>query len=128
MKSALTSTTDYGVVMVRQNGHMYEVLAGNPNQSPRIIAAGTLKRPPQAVVVNDLRLDQDTGRVEVAGSEIHLTPTEFQILAKLMSEPTRIFSASELPACAVRTHVYRLRHKLPAGYIRNVPGRGWGLL
>jgi DNA-binding response OmpR family regulator len=44
----------------------------------------------------DVTLDQGTHAVTVAGQGVHLTPTEFDLLAALMSAPGRVFSRAEL--------------------------------
>ncbi|NBV89847.1 MAG: DNA-binding response regulator, partial [Actinobacteria bacterium] len=48
------------------------------------------------VRVGNVTLDPGPRTVEVSGSEIELTPTEFDLLAHLMSRPGHVFSRDEL--------------------------------
>jgi two-component system alkaline phosphatase synthesis response regulator PhoP len=86
-------------------------------------------------------LDRDQRSVTVGGAEVSLTPTEFDLLATLMSEPGRVFSrASLLEAVqgiafegmerSINVHVRNLRTKIepdPANprYIETVFGVGY---
>jgi two-component system alkaline phosphatase synthesis response regulator PhoP len=45
---------------------------------------------------HELRLDRDRHDVTVAGRAVELTPSEFELLAALMSRPGRVFSRLEL--------------------------------
>ena len=90
-----------------------------------------------------LTLDLDRHFLEVDGSEAHLTPTEFRILAILMREPERLFSRSQLVEKAlgydyegmdrtIDVHILNLRRKIEADpnspkYIRTVYGMGYKL-
>jgi DNA-binding response OmpR family regulator len=107
-----------------------------------------LKRAPEGVpgaasgeerlTVGDLSIDFLTKEVTIAGAGIHLTKTEFEILALLASHPFRIFSREEIidrlwkdsPYVTVRTvdvHINRLRKKLgdKAAWIANRTGYGY---
>jgi two-component system, OmpR family, response regulator len=59
-----------------------------------------LRRPAQresaALHAADLELDLRTRRVERAGSEIHLTAREFELLAYLMRHPNQVLSRSQI--------------------------------
>ncbi|MFQ6102652.1 MAG: winged helix-turn-helix domain-containing protein, partial [Anaerolineae bacterium] len=52
--------------------------------------------PPEVLRVADIALDQSSHEVTVAGRPVSLTPSEFDLLAILMSAPGRVFSRSEL--------------------------------
>ncbi|HEU4918774.1 MAG TPA: response regulator transcription factor, partial [Candidatus Limnocylindrales bacterium] len=78
---------------------------------------------PDRVVAGDLTLDLPRMRAELAGRQIELTPTEFQLLATLAGRPGRIFTRSQLLDAvhgvafesyerAIDTHVKNLRRKL----------------
>jgi len=73
--------------------------------SPRVLAArvrAVLRRsgaqPPPAEVlrVADIVLDRSAHRVTVRGEAVSLTPSEFDLLAALMSAPGRVFTRLEL--------------------------------
>ena len=89
----------------------------------------------------DLELDRERRRVFRSGGEIHLGPTEFNLLAFLMSVPGRIYSRQQLLNAVwgedayidertVDVHVGRLRKVLNRGGlrdpIRTVRGGGYG--
>ena len=91
--------------------------------------------------VADVVLDRDSRRVTVAGQEVALTPSEFDLLAILMTQPGRAFSRQylleELQGIAVEgtektinVHVRNLRSKIepdPANprYVETVFGVGY---
>ena len=87
--------------------------------------------------VGEVELDEATRRVRVAGSEITLTATEFDLLAYLMSAPGQVFSRERLlsdvwgyaAVSGTRTvdvHVAQLRGKLGEhDIIRTVRGVGY---
>ena len=99
------------------------------------------RRPqPQAglVVVGPVELDSAARRVRIAGEPIHLTPTEFDLLALLASRPGAVLSREQLLAdirgwrdgAGLRTvdsHVRGLRAKVGASLIRTVHGIGYAL-
>ena len=72
---------------------------------------------------------------------MHLTRREFEVLVTMATDPTRVFSRSELvhavwgtthlSARTIETHLARLRHRLAAAggthYIQNAWGQGWAL-
>jgi DNA-binding response OmpR family regulator len=53
---------------------------------------------PEAEVlrVADILLDRGSHSVQVGGNPVHLTPSEFDLLAALMSAPGRVFSRLQL--------------------------------
>jgi len=52
--------------------------------------------PPEVLRVADITLDKGSHEVTVAGRSVSLTPSEFDLLAILMSAPGHVFSRSEL--------------------------------
>ena len=93
-----------------------------------------------AITVGDLEIDVAGHRVTSAGEEIHLTPTEFELLKTLAMKPGRLMTHRALlievwgPEYADDNHVLRgqianLRRKIePADgprYIRTDPGVGY---
>ena len=84
-----------------------------------------------------IEVDTNARRATVGGSEIELTPTEFDLLAYLLRNPGRVFSRDQLltdvwgysSAVGSRTvdvHVAQLRSKLePVEIIRTVRGVGY---
>ncbi len=52
--------------------------------------------PPEVLRAADVILDRSSHTVTVAGRSVSLTPSEFDLLAILMSVPERVFSRSEL--------------------------------
>jgi two-component system alkaline phosphatase synthesis response regulator PhoP len=85
----------------------------------------------------DVSLDRAHYEVRVGTRAIPLTPTEFEIMAALMSQPGRIFSRSQLLNAAhgvafesyeraIDSHIRNLRHKLePDDFIVTVHGVGY---
>jgi DNA-binding response OmpR family regulator len=93
---------------------------------------------PGVLTVGDLRLDTGTRRVHVASAEVHLTPTEFDLLVCLAGKPGRVLTREELLAevwdwpgasgtRTVDSHVKALRAKLGADRVRTVHGVGYAL-
>jgi DNA-binding response OmpR family regulator len=91
----------------------------------------------------DLRLDRERHQLTLAGREVDLTPSEFELLAALMSRPGRVFSRLELLERmqgigyegyerAIDVHVKNLRAKIEADsrhpeYVQTVYGVGYRL-
>jgi DNA-binding response OmpR family regulator len=91
--------------------------------------------------VAEIVLDQEAHTVSVAGEPVHLTPSEFDLLAVLMGSPGRVFSRLDLlealqgttfegVARTIDQHVRNLRTKIepdPANprYIETVFGVGY---
>ncbi|WP_457112900.1 response regulator transcription factor [Marmoricola sp. URHA0025 HA25] len=90
-----------------------------------------------ALEVGEVRLEPATRRVEVAGDEVQLTATEFDLLAALLRRPGQVFTREQLLATAwgiadyggsrtVDVHVAQLRAKLgPKAPIRTHRGVGY---
>lgn len=79
----------------------------------------------EAKRIGELLLDPSGRRVQVTGTEVELTRTEFDILAALMSRPTAVFSRDQLlrevwgpdwvgDEHLVDVHIGHLRRKLAA--------------
>jgi len=77
------------------------------------------------IVVRDLEIEPESGVVRVAGREVALTKTEFELLRCLASRPNRIFSREQLlelvwsydylgDSRLVDVHIRRLRGKVEA--------------
>jgi DNA-binding response OmpR family regulator len=90
------------------------------------------------VVVGDVELDPRTRRITRSGAVVHLTPTEFDLLAFLAESPERVYTRDELlaevwgyeitsGARTVDSHVRALRRKLGNHLIRTVHGVGYAL-
>jgi DNA-binding response OmpR family regulator len=95
---------------------------------------------PQGVVeVGRLRLDPGARRTWVEDTELHLTPTEFDLLVALAAAPGQVLTRERLlaevwgwdgGAGATRTvdsHVKALRAKIGAHRVRTVHGVGYAL-
>jgi len=101
-------------------------------------AAELAARPAARLVVGDLVVDTGARRVVAAGEEVHLTPTEFDLLALLAARPGAVFSREQLLADVwgwrdgsgqrtVDSHVRGLRRKLGSDLVRTVHGVGYAL-
>jgi DNA-binding response OmpR family regulator len=86
--------------------------------------------------LGDLSLDISGRRVSVAGTELHLTPTEFDLLVCLAAAPGEVLTRERLLAevwgwpgasgtRTVDTHVKALRAKIGAERVRTVHGVGY---
>ncbi|HEX4976909.1 MAG TPA: response regulator transcription factor [Nocardioides sp.] len=85
-----------------------------------------------------LRLDPAARRVHVDGTEVHLTPTEFDLLACLAATPGTVLTRERLlgevwgwadggGTRTVDSHVRSLRAKIGAHRVRTVHGVGYAL-
>lgn len=83
-----------------------------------------------------LFIDKDGFRALYDGVDLKLTVTEFQILALLLENPTKVFSRENLinslydtdfygSTRAIDSHIKNLRKKLPKDYIKTVIGAGY---
>ena len=88
--------------------------------------------------LGDLEINQVERRVRRAGVEVHLTPTEFDLLVHLARRPRAVLPRERLlaevwgwvDASGTRTvdsHIKGLRRKLGADLIRTVHGVGYAL-
>lgn len=103
------------------------------------VATSASDRPSQAQRIGDLVVDRRTRRVEVAGAEVHLTPKEFDLLARLVDDPGAVVRREDLMAevwdehwwgstKTLDVHVAALRKKLgDARWIVAIRGVGYRL-
>jgi DNA-binding response OmpR family regulator len=103
--------------------------------------SGTEAAAAKILQVADVRLERDTRLVKVRDEFIDLTPSEFDLLAALMSAPGRVFSRLDLLDIiqgvryegyerTIDTHIKNLRAKIEADpreprYIETVYGVGY---
>ena len=103
--------------------------------------AGQIPHPSTRLQSGEILLDRETHSVTVAGQSVHLTPSEFDLLAFLMDAPGRVFSRLDLledlqgtsfegVARTIDVHIRNLRTKIesdPANprYIETVFGIGY---
>ena len=95
------------------------------------------------VVAGDLVIDRPTRRVHVRDTSVFLSAKEFELVAKLASEPHRVFTKEELlrevwgyralgRTRTLESHASRVRKKLCVGsedrFIVNVWGVGYRML
>ena len=97
--------------------------------------------PSELIRVGDVQLDRGLRNVCVAGRQVELTPSEFELLATLMATPGRVFSRSELlerlqgadyegVERTIDVHIRNLRSKLEPEpsrprYVQTVFGVGY---
>ncbi|ACQ79536.1 two component transcriptional regulator, winged helix family [Beutenbergia cavernae DSM 12333] len=104
----------------------------------RLAAVPADPRAEPPLELGDLVIDRAQRRVHRAGTEAHLTPTEFDLLVCLASSPRTVLTREQLleevwdwvDASGTRTvdsHVKALRRKLGADLIRTVHGVGYSL-
>ena len=94
------------------------------------------------VVAREIAIDRRTRRVTVAGTPVVLSEKEYQLLLKLASDPTRVFTKEELlrevwgfqsqgRTRTLDSHASRLRRKLVetgrGPFVVNVWGVGYRL-
>lgn len=90
----------------------------------------------KVLALGPVALDLEARRVRVSGDEVHLTPTEFDLLAFLAKRPTRVFTRDQLlgevwgyrdgsGARTVDSHVRALRRKLGVDTVRTIHGVGY---
>ena len=101
-------------------------------------AAQLTRSPSEVVVVGDLQLDLAERRVRRGSEEVHLTRTEYDLLAYLAARPRAAVGREVLLAelwgwgdaggsRTVDSHVKALRRKLGSDLIRTVHGVGYAL-
>lgn len=118
---------------------MREVVARVRALLRRVERAAELTRPAETVLEHSgLVLDERTRRCGVAGQAVHLTPTEFDLLALLVREPGAVLRREQIVADlwgwddglgrgSLDSHVKSLRAKVGASRIRTVHGVGYAL-
>jgi two-component system OmpR family response regulator len=99
------------------------------------------QRPDARITVGDLVLDEDSHEVWRAGTAIHLTATEFELLRYLMRNPRRVLSKAQIldrvwqydfggQANIVELYISYLRRKIDVGrepMIHTLRGAGYVL-
>jgi DNA-binding response OmpR family regulator len=101
-------------------------------------AADLARRGDAELTVGALRIDRAARRVHVDGTAVHLTPTEFDLLACLAASPGTVLTREALMAevwdwpdatgtRTVDSHVKSLRAKIGADLVRTVHGVGYAL-
>jgi DNA-binding response OmpR family regulator len=94
--------------------------------------------PTEVLRIGAVELDPTTRRVRRDGAEIHLTPTEFDLVLYLASRPGRVATREELlgqvwgydipsGARTVDSHIRSIRRKLGADLVRTVHGVGYSV-
>ncbi len=105
--------------------------------------AGKSEATGKTLRVSDITLDRDSREVTVASRSVDLTPSEFDLLAALMSTPGRVYSRLDLLDViqgvryegyerTIDTHIKNLRAKIEADprkprYIETMYGVGYRL-
>ncbi len=90
------------------------------------------------VHIGSVVLDPTTRRVQCDGKPVHLTPTEFDLVAYLAARPGRVATREELlaqvwgydipsGARTVDSHIRSIRRKLGADLVRTVHGVGYAV-
>jgi DNA-binding response OmpR family regulator len=85
--------------------------------------SGQIPHPGTRLQIGEIILDRETHSVTVSGQPVHLTPSEFDLLALLMNAPGRVFSRLDLledlqgtsfegVARTIDVHVRNLRTKI----------------
>ena len=103
--------------------------------------AGQIPHPSSRMQVDEIVLDRETHSVTVSEKPVHLTPSEFDLLALLMIAPGRVYSRLDLledlqgssfegVARTIDVHIRNLRAKIEADpanpqYIETVFGVGY---
>jgi DNA-binding response OmpR family regulator len=158
---SIRRTSDVPIVMVTARADTHDVVAGleagaddylTKPFAPKELSArirALLRRVRSAdpasthLVLGDLEIMPDEGRVTLDGSEVHLTKTEFRLLVELASSPGRVFSREVLlervwgygyfgDGRLVDVHIRRLRTKIEADpanprHVVTVRGLGYKL-
>ncbi|BCJ33764.1 DNA-binding response regulator [Actinocatenispora thailandica] len=92
----------------------------------------------EILTVGELAINRAQRRVTRSGAEVHLTPTEFDLLTRLAERPRAVLRREQLleevwgwangsGTRTVDSHVKALRRKLGPGLIRTVHGVGYAL-
>jgi DNA-binding response OmpR family regulator len=91
---------------------------------------------PGAIRYADVDVDPDKRSVRVGGKDVHLTPTEFDLVHALIARPGTVFTrsmlmeliwghADTLGSRTIDSHIRSLRRKIGAESIRTVHGVGY---
>ena len=113
-----------------------EVLLQELLQSFCVEQIEVLEDTSSTLLVGDLQIEVERRQVWRAGSQVELTPMEFDILHLLARRPGQVFSARQIYEAVaadsfdtswtgISSMVYKLRRKLGAGIIETVRGHGY---
>jgi DNA-binding response OmpR family regulator len=143
MLTARDQETDV-VVGLRLGADDYVTKPFSPRELSARVAA-LLRRgarssgPPELTRIGDVELDRISRRARRAGTEVHLTPTEFDLLVRLAVRPGAVLSREQLLADVwswngaggttrtVDSHIAALRRKLGDDVVRTVHGVGYAV-
>ncbi|MGV2875614.1 response regulator transcription factor [Macrococcus capreoli] len=95
-------------------------------------------RAPQAIIVDDLKLDLYECKLTVGQTVFELTKVEFQVLKLLMESPNRVFTKAQIYTAgwdeyyeeddnSIRVIMNRLREKIGKDRIQTIRGLGYRL-
>ena len=112
--------------------------AAAPRRAGRLLADSGATHDLSPVTIGDVEIDRAERRVRRDGVEVHLTPTEFDLLVRLATNPRTVLTRETLlaevwdwvDASGTRTvdsHIKALRRKLGADLIRTVHGVGYAV-
>jgi DNA-binding response OmpR family regulator len=113
-----------------------KALLRRTERAARTVELASAEAPAPPLVIGDVSIDRAQRRVVRHGDEVHLTPTEFDLLLALATSPRTVLTRERLlaevwdwiDASGTRTvdsHVKALRRKLGADLIRTVHGVGY---
>ena len=113
-----------------------KVLLRRTERAARAAELASVQLPDPPLVVGDVTIDTAQRRVQRAGTEVHLTPTEFELLLTLASSPRTVLTRERLLADVwdwvdasgtrrVDSHIKALRRKRGPDLIRTVHGVGY---
>ncbi|MDM7832460.1 response regulator transcription factor [Cellulomonas edaphi] len=113
-----------------------KALLRRTERAARAAEIAQASQPDPPVAIGDVVIDRAQRRVQRAGAEVHLTPTEFDLLLALAATPRTVLTRERLlaevwdwvDASGTRTvdsHVKALRRKLGPDLIRTVHGVGY---
>ncbi|MDM7856615.1 response regulator transcription factor [Cellulomonas alba] len=113
-----------------------KALLRRTERATRAAEIAAAEQPVPPIELGDVVIDRAQRRVTRAGNEVHLTPTEFDLLVELASSPKTVLTREKLlaevwdwvDASGTRTvdsHIKALRRKLGPDLIRTVHGVGY---
>jgi DNA-binding response OmpR family regulator len=115
----------------------------NSDRLPQTIITTPPAGPPETrfLTINSLRFDRFTHRVALYGQDLHLTPTEYNLLLSLAEMQGQVLTYRDLVERAygyavenesarilLKSHIHNLRLKLPSAWLKSVRGVGYLLV